>query len=119
MSTRPSRSRVAVCWPRGVTISPVEVKVSALAATIESDACPSCVDPKSVVAVTRTLAGSGTAGGAMNTPAESTVPHVAPEQPAPETVQFTAFVWLDGNPAIDSGRLPPVATVPNAGTIAG
>lgn len=41
------------------------------------------------VAVTVTVAGEGTALGAVYRPVEEIDPHVAPEQPAPESDQVT------------------------------
>jgi hypothetical protein len=41
------------------------------------------------VAVTVTVAGEGTALGAVYRPVEEMTPHVAPEQPAPESDQVT------------------------------
>jgi hypothetical protein len=49
-----------------------------------------------LVAVTVTLGGEGRICGAMKSPAEFTVPHAAPEQPAPVVFQITA---VDGFPA--------------------
>lgn len=46
------------------------------------------------VAVTRTVAGLGTEDGAVYKPAEVTVPHVDPEQPAPLMDQVTPTLAL-------------------------
>src|SRR5271166_939666 len=44
------------------------------------------------VAVTEIVAGVGTAGGAVYSPLASTVPHAAPTQPVPDTLQLTAVL---------------------------
>lgn len=49
-----------------------------------------------LVAVTVTAGGEGRICGAVKTPAEFTVPHAAPEQPAPVAFQITD---VDGFPA--------------------
>ena len=45
---------------------------------------------ETLVAVMVTVAGDGTAGGAVYSPLEVIVPQVAPLQPVPDTVQVTA-----------------------------
>ncbi len=45
-------------------------------------------------AVSVTLAGDGRICGAVKSPPESTVPQAAPEQPGPDTLQFTAWLGL-------------------------
>ena len=45
------------------------------------------------LAVTVTVAGDGTVAGAVYRPALEIVPHVVPEQPAPDRVQLTD--WLE------------------------
>jgi hypothetical protein len=54
------------------------------------------------VAVTITVAGSGTVAGAVYFPVASMVPQLAPEQPDPETLQTTS--WLTPFGLLPIGR---------------
>jgi hypothetical protein len=48
------------------------------------------LESASLVALTVTVAGDGTVGGAVYSPVEEIVPQVDPLQPAPDAVQVTA-----------------------------
>jgi hypothetical protein len=53
------------------------------------------------VAVTVTCAGLGAAAGAVNRPLDEIVPQVAPEQPAPLRLQFTAVLLVPVTVAVN------------------
>ena len=60
------------------------------------------VESTTELAVTVTMAGSGTVAGAVYLPVASIVPQLAPEQPVPATLQ--AKPWPG---SVTGGKLPP------------
>jgi hypothetical protein len=63
---------------------------TAAATTILKDAEVDLVESATLVAFTVTVAGDGTLAGATNSPFAEMVPHAAPAQPTPLTVQVMA-----------------------------
>ena len=74
--------------PLATAEGPLTVKVNAL---VMLSVAPAAFEGSAaLVAVRVTLAGVGRICGAVNSPPKSTVPHAAPAQPGPATLQLTA-----------------------------
>lgn len=87
---------------------------TASAAPIPTVAVPNWLGAATEVALTVTAAGFGGAGGAVYNPVAEIVPQVSPLQPAPETLQVTAWFVAPLTVALNC-TFPPAETCAGLG----
>ena len=99
------------CWVAPVS-SVALVGLTSTGGSIVTEAEPDLVGSDTLVAVTVTVAGA--VAGAVYRPVELIVPHAAPVQPAPETLQDTAVFVVPATVAVNC-CLAPVTSVTGVG----
>lgn len=107
---------VNCCWAAVGTVAEVGETVTATPDWIATVALADLVGSACEVAVTLTVAGFGTAPGAVYKPEDETVPHAEPLQPAPLTLHVTAVSVEPVTVALNC-CCAPVSTCANVGLI--